>query len=283
MRRSNAVSAPERPELAAKRARAAPRAPGPPRRQRRGRGHGARAFDTAPPQVRAAGCRRRRRAGGTLAGVGPGVQGVTSPGSGPDSSSQSSCGEHPQGGDAVRQAVMDPDHERRAPVVDRADDVHAPERSQVVEALGHRLAREAAISSARSSTGSEASADVVADVEARRRRPRRASRGAAGWRPGAGALAVGPRGGTRPGRTSRSTVTGCPSRAGSTITSFRVWPGDRLGLEPQDAGVVGAEPLHHRVYRRSGWRGEAAPARARRPSSSSPASFAPGRSPGRWS
>ena len=183
--------------------------------------------------------------------------------------------EHPQGGDAVCHAVMDPDHERRSAIVERAGEVDAPERSRVVQALGHHLAGEGdqllpvvdglrrsrtwwrmskLVSS--SHAGVARFSGVDADAAELGGGPRRE-------RPGG---VPGPASGDRRPRADR----------GHHLQGVA---GDHVGLEPEDAGVVGAEPLHH-AFIADRWRRGAAASLGRGRLLSSPASFAPCRMPG---
>ena len=119
---------------------------------------------------------------------------------------------------------MDPDHERRAPAVVGADDVDAPERPRVVEALRHQPCRRTASAPSRSASGSDARRTWFRMSKLLVVHPRRGGDPAGASAPGAG----GP-GGGRSRRDStrsrrRSTETGCPSGAGSVIASFRVCP-----------------------------------------------------------
>ena len=132
-----------------------------------------------------------------LAGVGAGVHGWGDEGSLRVVAVPEELGEHPQSRDPVREAVVDPDHERGPPAIVRAHDVHAPERPLVVESLGHHLAHEPDQGLAIADR-LRREAHVAPDVETLVVDPRGAPRREGEWARGAGALAEGRRGAPRP-------------------------------------------------------------------------------------
>ena len=150
-------------------------------------------------------------------------------------------GEHPQAGDAVRDAVVDADHERGAATLEWAGDAYGPERSRVVEALGHRHSDQPhQLGSVAHVPGN--AAYVVADVELR---------------------VVDPGGGGEPHRGRRQALAGAwqvpqprLDPVAHTLDRQRLsvrrrlddrqlqgMAGYRVGFQPQDAGVVGAQSL----------------------------------------
>src|SRR4051794_40100143 len=150
-------------------------------------------------------------------------------------------GEHVQAGDAVGEAVVDADDERGAPVLERAGDPYAPEWSGVVEALGHDCSHQPLELGALPHR-LRGRADVIADIElrvvdpGRRGKPQRGRRQAL---PGAGQIPK-PRldAPAHPLDRQRLSVAG-----GLDDRQLQGVAGDRLGFEPQDARVAGAQSL----------------------------------------
>ena len=194
-----------------------------------------RAADAAQPAARAGG-EQARPAGGRLGmplpqGERPvAVLGVPQ-----------ELGEHPQAGDAVREAVVDADHERGAAIGERAGDAYRPERSGVIEALGHRLSDQPhQLGAVAHLIGS--GAHVVADVEPRVVDPGRGGEPQRGRRQAlAGAWQVPkPRLDSVAHTLDRQRL---PVRRRLDDRQLQGVAGYRVGFEPQDAGVVGAQSL----------------------------------------
>ena len=136
MRRSNAVSA---PSGQSSRRRVAGRAASsrPLWRQRRGEAAARAPLASAPPTLRSRlpAPEASRRA---VPGAGSGCHARGGEGLVAVLGVPQQLGEHPQTGDAVREAVVDADHERGAAIGEWAGDAYRPEWSRVIEALGHR-------------------------------------------------------------------------------------------------------------------------------------------------
>ncbi len=151
-------------------------------------------------------------------------------------------GEHPQTGDPVRQAVVDANHQHRLPVLARARDVDAPQRPGMVQALGHHPPNEAhQRRPVRDRLGCQP--DVIPDLEALVVHPRRRGNSQWGGRqplPGSG---HGPKPRLYP---AAQALHGQRLPVGRRVDDHQLQrvSGDRVGLEPQDAGVVGAQSLH---------------------------------------
>jgi len=142
---------------------------------------------------------------------------------------------------------VDADDQRRSPALERSRDVDAPQRSRVLEALRHEAADE------RKQPGTVASAircgpDMAAEIEIGVVYPR----GARDPERGRGKPLTRAREVAEPSLDARAQAIG-RQRLAARLDDRKLQgvAGDRIALEPQDAGVFGAEAFDDAVYRTS--------------------------------
>ena len=222
MRRSNAVSAPSG-QSSRRRVAGSAASSRPLWRQRRGEAAARAPLASAPPTLRSRlpAPEASRRA---LPGAGSGCHVAEASGLVAVLGVPQQLGEHPQAGDAVREAVVDADHERGAAVGERAGDVYRTRAVACDRGARPSPLRPAASAGRGRSPAPGSGADVVADVELRVVDPGRGGEPQAGSAPGAAGRGAGPPAAPRPGRARARPSAARRRGAGSTIASFSVWP-----------------------------------------------------------